>query len=135
PATGGGGSADAPAQLTDAVGALPGEGAQLPAEVAVGAGVPVDRTQEVERVDDRGGAQVEDLGDGGRDPLHRHRLGAEGLDVDAHRVGHADGVGDVHLAPAGEASGDDVLGHPPGGVGGGAVHRGGGLAGEGGRRS
>src|SRR5690606_21420804 len=55
PSTGGGGSADGAAQLLDPVGALPGEGGQLPAEVAVGAGVPVDRTQEVERVDDRGG--------------------------------------------------------------------------------
>ena len=59
------------------------------------------------------------------------RLGAERLDHDRHRVGHADGVGDLDLAAAGRAGGDDVLGHPAGGVGGRAVDLGRVLAREG----
>ena len=39
-------------------------------------------------------------------------LGAVGLHVDGHRIGHADGVGDLHLDLVGKAGGHDVLGHP-----------------------
>ena len=60
-----------------------------------------------------------------------HLPGAEGLDVQAHRLGHADRIGDLDLAAVGESGGDDVLGHPAHGVGAGAVHLGGILAGEG----
>src|SRR5690606_26907732 len=114
-------SADGAAQILDAVGALPGEGRQLAPEVPVGAGVTVDRAQQVEGVDDRGGPQVEDLADRGVDPLDGHRLGPERLDVQPHRVRLADRVGDVHLAAAGQPGRNDVLGDPAGGVGGGAV--------------
>ena len=57
--------------------------------------------------------------------------GTEGVDHDRHRLGHPDGVGHLHLAAAGQPGLDDVLGHPAGGVGGGAVHLGGILAAEG----
>ena len=55
---------------------------------------------------------------------------AEGVHPDGDRLGHADGIGQLNLALAGQPGGYDVLGHPAGGVGGGAVHLGGVLAGE-----
>ena len=58
-------------------------------------------------------------------------LGAEGLDEHAHRVGDADGVGDLDLAALGQAGRDHVLGHPADRVGGRAVDLGRVLAGEG----
>src|SRR3712207_8734117 len=42
---------------------------------------------------------------------------SESLDHHAHRVGDADGVGDLDHAPPGEARGDQVLGDPAGCVG------------------
>src|SRR5699024_5100491 len=104
---------------------------QLPAEVAVHRGQGVDRPQQVEGVDERGGAEVEDLPHGGRDPVGGDVTGAEGLDVQAHRLGDADGVGDLHLAAGGEPGGHEVLRHPAHRVGAGAVHLRGVLAGEG----
>src|SRR5699024_1260693 len=117
-------------QLPGAVGALPGELGQLAAEVAVHGGERVDRAQQVQRVDERGGAQVEDLPHRGGDLVGRGVPGAEGLDVQAHRLGDADRVRDLHLAAVGEAGGDDVLGDPAHRVGAGAVHLRGVLAGE-----
>ena len=56
--------------------------------------------------------------------------GAEGVDVDADRLGDADGVGELDLALLGQARGDDVLGDVPGHVGGRAVDLRGVLAAE-----
>ncbi len=57
--------------------------------------------------------------------------GAEGVQRDGCRLGHADGVGHLNLATIGEAGGDDVLRHVAAGVGGRAVDLGRVLAGEG----
>ena len=54
-----------------------------------------------------------------------------GVDVDADRLGDADGVGELDLAALGQAGGDDVLGDVAGHVGGRAVDLGGVLAAEG----
>src|SRR5690606_7193089 len=69
-------------EVGGAVRALPREVGQLTPEVAVGRRLPVDRPQQVEVADDRGGAQVEHLTDRREDPLDRDLLGAEGLDED-----------------------------------------------------
>ena len=58
-------------------------------------------------------------------------LGAEGLDEQGQRPGDADGVGHLDFGPVGEPGGHDVLGHVARRVGGGPVHLGGVLAGEG----
>ena len=47
-----------------------------------------------------------------------------------HRLGHADGIRQLHLHLAGQSGGNQVLGDVPGHVGGRAVHLGGVLAGE-----
>jgi hypothetical protein len=57
--------------------------------------------------------------------------GAEGVDADGGRLGHADGVGHLDFTAIRQTGGDDVLGDVAGGVGGGAVHLGRVLAGEG----
>ena len=56
--------------------------------------------------------------------------GALGVDVDADRLGDADGVGELDLAALGQARGDDVLGDVAGHVGGRAVDLRGVLAAE-----
>ena len=77
PVAGVGVSRRRPPAALDPVGALPGE-AVLDAvgvgaaEVAVGRGRLVDRAQQVEVVDDRGRAQVEDLGDRALDLVDGH---------------------------------------------------------------
>ena len=105
----------------EAVEVLPGELLVAAAEVAVGGGAAVDRLAQVEVADDGGRPQVEDLVDHASICRGIDGLGAERLHHDRHRPGHADGVGDLDLAPAGGARGHDVLGHPAGGVGGRAV--------------
>ncbi len=99
--------------------------------MAVGGGLAIDGPAQVQPVDDGGGAQVEHLLHRRLQSLVAHRAGAEGVHPNGHRPGHADGVGQLHLALVGQPRGHHVLGHPPGGVGGGAVHLGGVLAGEG----
>jgi hypothetical protein len=56
--------------------------------------------------------------------------GALGVDVDADRLGDADGVGQLDLAALGQARGHDVLGDVAGHVGGRAIHLRGVLAAE-----
>ena len=118
------------AKRLDAVGALPGEVVVGAAEVPVGGGLLEDRSPQVEVADDRARAQVEGIADD-PDQLGAGKLpGAEGLDHQRHRVGDADRVCDLDLAPIGEAGRDHVLGHVAGGVGARPVHLGGILAGE-----
>src|SRR4029453_6699415 len=118
-------------QLLRPGGVLPGELGLGAAEVAVGGGPLVDRPAEVEVADDRRRAQVEELGQQLAELLGVDLLGAEGVDEHAHRVGDADGVGDLDLAALGQAGRDHVLGHPADGVGGRPVDLGRVLAGEG----
>ncbi len=102
----------------------------MTAEVAVGRGRLVHRVEQVEHLGDRVRAQVEVLADQLHDLLVADLAGAEGVDRDRGRLGHADGVGNLDLATLGEAGGDDVLRHVAAGVGGGAVDLGRVLAGE-----
>src|SRR5438105_4514478 len=89
-------------QCIRAGGALPGEVELRSAEMAVGRGLAVDRSQQVEVADDGGGAKVENLEHRLLDALVRHRAGAEGVDEHADRPCLADCVGDLDLAPLGE---------------------------------
>ncbi len=63
-------------------------------------------------------------------PLVVDLAGAVGVDQDAHRLGNADGIGQLDLAAIGQSGGDDVLGDVPGHVGGAAVDLGRVLAAE-----
>ena len=75
--------------------------------------------------------EAEDLADGRGDRLLGDGGGAEGLDHHRDRLGHADGVGHLHLAAGGQAGGHHVLGDVAPHVGGRAVDLGGVLAAEG----
>src|SRR5690606_5092498 len=86
------------------------------AEVPIGGGLLVDRTAQVQRVDDRGGTQVEDLGDRSRNASGVDGRGAERLDIEANRTCGADRVGDLHLASLGKPGGYHILGDPAHGV-------------------
>src|SRR4051812_26309696 len=73
------------------------------AEVPVGGGRCVDRTQQVQVADDRAGPQVEHLVDSLLDVRGVDSLGAEGLDEQPDRGGFADGIGDLNLDALGQA--------------------------------
>ena len=85
------------AQLGGVVGALPGELRLGAAEVAAVA-VAVDRPAQVEVLDDPARREREVLADQALDLAVGNGAGAVGVDVDADRLGDADGVGELDLA-------------------------------------
>ena len=99
--------------------------------MTIGGDLLVDGATQVEAANDGRGPQVEALFHNFRQFVVGQRAGAFGIDEHAYRAGHADGVGDAHFAAAAEAGGDEVFGHMAHGVGGGAIHFAGVLAGEG----
>src|SRR5579871_3019270 len=86
-----------PAQL------LPRELLLVATEVPVGGGAAVDGAAQVEVADDGRRAQVEHLVHRGHDLGRVHLFGAEGLDQQGDRTGHADGVRHLDLAAGGGA--------------------------------
>src|SRR5207244_2913741 len=101
--------------------AVPGEGAVLAAEVAVGGGRREDRAAQVEVAQDGGGTEVEVLAHELLDPVDGDGFGVERAHRDRDRMRDADRVRDVHLAPVGQTGRDDVLGDVARRVGGRAV--------------
>ena len=100
--------------------------------VLVEAAAPLlGQVAQVEDLDDGAGAQVEVLLHQGREAVVVEAAGAEALHQDAHGLGHADRVAELHFHLAGQAGGHQGLGHVAGRVGSRAVHLGGVLAGEG----
>src|SRR6201986_2335753 len=100
---------DCALEVVDLVETLPRQVDVGTAEVAVRGRRRVDRTQQGQIADDRAGPQVEDLG---HDLLDLDRVdgrGAERLDEQPDRSCLADGVGNLHLDPLGQAGGDDGL--------------------------
>ncbi|EAU68690.1 hypothetical protein STIAU_6032 [Stigmatella aurantiaca DW4/3-1] len=113
------------------VGALPGELFLGAAEVPVRGGLLVDGPQQVQVLDNLARTQAEHLAHRQSNLLFRHGGRAERLHHHAHRLGDPDGVGDLHLAPAGQTRGHHVLGDVAPHVRRGAVHLGRVLAREG----
>src|SRR3977135_4131806 len=95
---------------------LPWEVEVRTAEVAVGRGLPVDRSAEFEARDDLLRPEIEVLVNEPSNDLVVDRAGAERLDVQRHGLGDADDVRDLDLATRREARRDDVLGDVAGGV-------------------
>ena len=114
---------------------LPGEVRVVASEVPVGSGLAHDGAAELEVPDDAAGAEVEVLVDDVGElsiGLARCLLGgAVGVNKDGEGVGDADGVGELDEGALAEASVDEGLGDPAGGVGGGPVDLSGVLSGEG----
>src|ERR1043166_79022 len=126
-----GGLADGPPEGIHFVFLLPGDVGVVFAEVAVVGGLGVDRTQQVELLDDGGGVEAGYFADGALDGLLLHDAGGEGVDADGNRVGMADGVGELNLGARGEAGSHNVFGHVAPHVSRAPVHLGGVLAREG----
>src|SRR5262249_13380358 len=112
--------------------AFPGEAWQLTAKMAVSSGLLINRTAQVQRLDDAAWREFEMLPNQIRDLFvgHAVRGSAAGADPDTERLRVADGVGELHLALGGEACFDDVLGDVASHVGGGSIHFGWILAAE-----
>jgi hypothetical protein len=114
---------------------LPSEVGVGAAEVTVSGGLLEHRSAQVKVADDSSGAEVEvvldDLSDLSVGLLGAGHAGAVGVHEHGQGVGHTDGVGQLHKHSVGEAGGNQGLGDPAGSVGGGAIHLGGVLAGEG----
>ena len=72
--------------------------------------------------DDVGGFEGEDGFDGFLDIFLVHFVCAEGVDVDAHGLWVADGVGELDFAAVGEAGGYDIFRHIAAHVGGATVY-------------
>ncbi len=90
----------------------------------------VARLSEVEHLFDAGRREVEVVGDDVFDLAVADLACAKRVHEHGHRLGVTDGVGELHFATAGEASGDDVLCHITCGVGCAAVDLGRVLAAE-----
>src|SRR5690606_3427375 len=103
---------------------------RLAAEVAVGRGLLVHRVDQVQHLDDAVRAQVEVGTDQLLDLCVRNLAGAEGGYRDRGRLGHADGVGNLHFALVGQAGGNHVLGDVTGSISGRTINLGRVLAGE-----
>ena len=91
-------------------------------EVSTLGGVFVDGPAQVEVGDDFLGSQPEDLSHGALDGRVVRPPGSERIHPDRDRFRAADRVGELHLGPARQFRGDDVLGDGAGHVGGRAVH-------------
>jgi len=100
-------------------------------KVAVGGGLLVNRTAEVEVLNDGTGAEVKVLLNNGQQLGVGLDTSAVGVDIHRQGLGNTNGVGDLHQAATGELSSDEGLGNPAGSIGGRAIDLGGVLAREG----
>ena len=99
--------------------------------MAVGGGFGVDRAQQIQHLDNAFRAQVEVFAYQRNQFGFVQFAGAEGVDGNRSRLGHADGVGNLNLALTCQTGGNDVFGDIAAGISGGAVYLGGIFAGEG----
>lgn len=111
------------------LGLLPGE--LLTAKVTVSSGLLIDGTEQIELLDDDTGTEVKVLTDDLDKLLIGSGTSAVGIDEDGEGLGNTDGVRELDQAAASELGGNERLGDPAGGVGGGTVDLGPVLAGEG----
>lgn len=79
--------------------------------MAVFSGLLVDRSSQVEFLDDVAGSEVEVLPDDSLELLIGHSFGVRsvGVDVDGERVSQADGVGNLHEHAVAEFVGNERL--------------------------
>ena len=85
----------------------------IAAKVPAGGSRTINRTAQVEVLDNAARAQREEFANDGAEFLVADLAGPLRIDVNADGIGDADGVGDLDFAAVGQAGGDDVLGHVP----------------------
>src|SRR5215472_11606379 len=96
-------------QLCCLVRRFPGEVRIGATEVAVGGGLLIYRTAELQRLDDAARSQLEVGADQIGDDRRIHFLGAESLNQHTDRIGYANRIGELHFALVGKSAGHDVL--------------------------
>src|SRR6185295_11502877 len=101
---------------------MPYAGFRLTAEMSVRGRVAVDRTAQLQVLDDRGGRQLEHAAHRGFEFLIWFHARAERVDKDRNRFGDADGICKLYFATLREFRGDDVLGNPARRITRGAIH-------------
>src|SRR4030095_7240918 len=82
----------------------------------------VDRTKQIELLDDFGWLEIENFPDRALELFFVYLSGAESIDAHADRFGMPDGVGELNFASVGQTGGDDILRHPASHVSGAAIH-------------
>src|ERR1035437_7668234 len=92
------------------VGPFPGEIWVAAAEVPVGRGLAIDRTAQVERLDDLARLQLEVCPHQARNQMGINLLGSEGIPQYADGVSHSDRVRELHFAAIRQSGSHDVLG-------------------------
>src|SRR5256712_7864139 len=105
-----------------AVRALPGESRSTAAKVAISRSGLVDRTAQVERLNDCFGSQSKKFTDQGGDLFFRNRGGTESFRHNGNGFGDTDGVSQLHFRLSGEAGSHDVLGDVAGHVASRTIH-------------
>src|SRR6266852_7532262 len=100
-------------QRFDLIGPFPSEQPALrrAAEMAVCRGWLIDWSLEVERLDNRGRAQIEVFTHDRAQALVGQNSRAEGIDQHGHRLGHTDGISDLDFAALRQARSHQVLGN------------------------
>src|SRR4051812_30558197 len=91
------------------VGGFPAEVALFASEVAISRSLLVDRTAQIQRLDDALRSELEMLANELLNFRLRQFAGAEGLDQHADWVGHADCVRQLHFATLCQSGGNNVL--------------------------
>lgn len=77
--------------------------------MAVGRKLTVNRPAQAQLLDDGRRPQIKHLFHRGFDGSLIRRACAEGVHADAHRLGHSDGVGKLHLTLLGQPRGHHIL--------------------------
>src|SRR3974390_1611142 len=97
-------------QSVGAVGALPSEAGAVPTEMSVRRSRLIDRLGQIQCLDDGLWRELEGFANQGRAFLFRDSSGAEGVDHDRNRLGHTDGVSELHFRARCQTRGNYVLG-------------------------
>src|SRR5262245_44903024 len=113
------------------VGVFPAKIGVVATEMAAGGRFSIDGPPQVEILNDAAGRKREERADDFAQPLVIDFAGPLSIDMNADRLGHADRVGELHLATAGQSGGDDILGDVTGHIGSAAIDLGRVLAAEG----
>src|SRR5216684_6693605 len=97
-------------QFCGFVRSFPGKVGILAAKVPIGSSFPVDRSAQVERLDDPLGRELKVVTHQLLQLVFGDFSGTEGIDQNADRLGHANGVSKLHFATLGQAGSHNILG-------------------------
>src|SRR5438445_7175857 len=82
----------------------------------------IDRSKQIELLDDLGWLEIENFPDGALQFFFVHLAGAEGVHAHAHGLGMTNGVGELNFTSVRQTRCDDILRHPAPHVSSAAIH-------------